>query len=141
MNFYDYIFYRIYKSINITNKSIPHWSSVFAISSVEIVNILTLFKYFNYSVSENIFKILAISLVLLNYFIFLFNKRYLNIIKFFDDKSLKNNFFFDVLIVIYICFSILVFFYLLNLKLVYSLVLISVVVITSLLAYMKSKRG
>ena len=128
----DYIFYRLYKNSNVTNKSIPEWSSIFVISIIltfNIFSILVLLDYDLKSIGEKGIKIIPLILIGLSYFLFIYKKRYINIIKYFDQT--ENKLIYDFLVLIYIIGSILFFFYLANVEIKYWIYIIVFVLIMS----------
>jgi hypothetical protein len=120
MKIIDYLFYRLYKNAIPTNKSIPEWSSIFVISIILVFNISCLAIILDYdfkSAGGNSFKVLYLVLFGINYFIFLYGKRYLNIIEKYD--KIKNKLIYDILVLLYIIGSVLFFFYLADIGIKY----------------------
>ena len=143
MNLYDYVFYRIYKSLNISNKSIPEWSTTFTISTVIFFNLFSLFIFLDYSIKslgEPKFKVLTASILIFHYFYFLFKNRYLRIIDKFEKSKFKKNIYHDIIVVVYICLSIFVFFDFLKIEILNSLILIGLILISSIYSFMKIKK-
>jgi hypothetical protein len=132
MKIVDYLFYRLYKNAIPTNKSIPEWSSIFVISIILSFNIFSIIVLLDYDlklIGEKSFKTIPLILIGLNYFVFLYKKRYLNIIEHFDQA--KNKLIFDILVLLYIIGSILFFFYLANVGIKYWIYIIVFVLIIS----------
>lgn len=132
MKIVDYLFYRLYKNAIPTNKSIPEWSSIFVISitlSFYIICLAIIFDYDIKSIGEKGFKILPVILMGISYFIFIYKKRYINIIENYDQ--IKNKLIYDILVFIYICGSILFFFYLADVGIKYWIYIIVFVLIIS----------
>ncbi|TGV00246.1 hypothetical protein [Flavivirga rizhaonensis] len=142
MNFYDYYFYRMYKSTNITNKSIPEWSTIIAISILFAINLFSILISCEYpieSIGEEGFGAIPLIIVALNYFYFLFNKRYLKIIDKYKGSKYNSNLFHDTIIVTYACLSIFIIFRVLNADYIYPIGLSLFIIATSLFGYIKSK--
>ncbi len=79
----DYFFYRLYKNTSVTNKSIPEWSSIIAISIILTFNIFSILVLLDFDlklIGEKGSKTIPLILIGINYFAFLYKKRYLNII-------------------------------------------------------------
>jgi len=132
MKIVDYLFYRLYKNAIPTNKSIPEWTSIFVISIILSFNIFSIIVLLDYDlklIGEKSFKTIPLILIGLNYFVFLYKKRYLNIIEHFDQA--KNKLIFDILVLLYIIGSILFFFYLANVGIKYWIYIIVFVLIIS----------
>jgi hypothetical protein len=128
----DYLFYRLYKNAIPTNKSIPEWSSIFVISITLTFNIFCVLKLLDYdlkSIGESGAKTIPLILIGLNYFVFIYKKRYIDIIKHFDQKN--NKLIFDVLVLTYIIGSILFLFYLANVGIKYWIYTIVFILILS----------
>ena len=84
MKLYDYVFCIIYLQLNKTNKSIPEWGTIFVISAIQLVNIMTILIYNDVdfaSISNKEFSIGAFVLVLINWTIFVYKSRYKKILK------------------------------------------------------------
>ena len=117
MNIYDYLYYKLYSFISGTNKSIPEWSTMIFLSVLEFLNIGTIVLLLNLNSidtitenANNIFISLILGLLILNYFIFLLNKRYIKILK----KYNRNKSIFDkggLIVILYVIASILIFIY------------------------------
>ena len=74
---YDYVFYSIYRNTGITNKSIPDWSTIIAISILLSMNIFSILIYIKYdieSIGETGFVSIPLLLIGINYLYFLKNK-------------------------------------------------------------------
>lgn len=128
----DYLFYRLYKNAIPTNKSIPEWSSIIVISIIltfNIFSVLVLMDYDIKSIGEKGAKTIPLVLIGLNYFCFLYKKRYLKIIERFDQE--KKKLIFDILVLLYVIGSILFFFYLANVGIKYWIYIIVFVLIIS----------
>jgi len=138
-NIYDYVFYSVYKNTSIINKSIPEWSTIIAISILLALNIFSILLYIEYdieSIGEKVFGAIPLILTGVNYFYFLKNKRYLNILKKYDKT--KNNLIYDILILAYACISVFILFSLLEAELKYPLILITVIILSVLITYFMS---
>lgn len=144
MRLYDYLFYRIYKSINVTNKSIPEWSTIITISILLAINLFSILLYYQYpieSIGEKGFGLIPLLTVAINYIYFIFNKRYLKIIDNYNNSKFNDNLFHDIIIVTYACLSIFILFKLLEVKKVYTVGVIIFIIATSLYSYIKKANG
>ncbi len=138
--FYDYIFYRLYKSVNIINKSIPEWSIIIALSTILFLNIFSILIFFNFPIKHvNIFIALQIFILIIHYFVFLKNKRFLKIIKQFNNSKNKKNLFHDILILCYFCFSYLIFSKFLGLVYESSIPTLLLMILGSLFVFFKTR--
>lgn len=81
------------------------------------------------SIGEKGAKTIPLIFIGLTYFVFIYKKRYLNIIEHFDQT--KNKLIFDFLVLLYIIGSILFFFYLANVGFKYWIYIIVFVLIIS----------
>jgi len=142
LHFYDYIFYRIYKSTNIINKSIPEWSTIITIATIVSINIFSLIIYFDFpieSIGRNGFGLMPLIIIAIHYFIFLSNKRHRKIISHFNKSKNRNNLFHDILILSYCSVSIYILFNLLGMELKSSMIVISTLAATSTIVYLYKK--
>ena len=132
MKIVNYLFYRLYKNSSITNKSVPEWASISVISitmTFNIVCLLILFEYDIKSIGKKYFELLPIILIGIGYFIFLYKKRYIKIIEHFDQIKIKP--IYDILVFLYICASILFFFYLADFGIKYWIFVIILLLVLS----------
>ena len=108
MYLYDYLFYKFYKIISIgTNKDVAEWISVILISLLEYFNISIVLVYFDmYFESKGAALLSLFILMIINYFIFLYKSRYLQIINRFSNESLLSKYFSLILVLGYIYLSI-----------------------------------
>ena len=108
MYLYDYLFYKLYKIICIgTNKDVAEWISVILISLLEYFNISIVLVYFDmYFESKGAALLSLFILMIINYFIFLYKSRYLQIINRFSNESLLSKYFSLILVLGYIYLSI-----------------------------------
>ena len=128
----DYIFYRLYKNSSVTNKSIPEWSSIFIISIALSFNVISVLIFFGFDIEligKKGFQLIPIIFIGINYFVFLYKKRYLNIINQFDQ--IENKLIYDILVLLYISGSILIFFYLAEMGIKYWIYIIALILIIS----------
>jgi hypothetical protein len=111
MKLLDYTFGILYQQINKTNKSIPEWSSIILISTVQLINLLTVLIYFNIDlpkVSKAKFFIGAFGLLFINWILFLYKGRYKSILK---NLANRMTWFRRFLVFSYIILSIFAFFW------------------------------
>ncbi len=128
LKFYDFVFFRILKFINLTNKSIPEWSTIILLSTVIFINTLSFYLGISYKEhGADSFRIFIFLLIFINYFIFLYKKRYLKIIDRFSKSVNKYYKTYDLLILIYICLSIFTFCTSLKFQTFYSLLFVLLV--------------
>lgn len=142
MKLYDYYFFRMFKSTNTTNKSIPEWSSIITMSILWAINIFSVLVYFDFPIKEtnkNVFGACFLTIIALHYLYFLSKNRYLKIIKRFTKSKYNKNLFHDILIVFYACASIFIFFKLLGIEMKYSIGLSLFVICTSVFGYFKGR--
>lgn len=142
MIFFDYIFYRIYRSNNIVNKSIPEWSAIIVMSLILMFNIISVLLYIDYdlkSLNANYLRYSLFVIIGMNYFFFLHKQRHLKIIKKYGHSNLGKNILHDILILLYACISVYFFFNLLKVELKYSVFVISIIIISSSLAWLWGK--
>ena len=143
MKLYDYIFYRIFKATNITNKSIPEWSTIISMSLILFINIFSVLLFVDYpieQIGENRFKYSSILIILVHYMIFLRNKRYVKIIDKYDNSTRKANIYHDIIIMIYASISVFIFFKLIKIEIKYSILIILFMVGYSLFVYLFGKK-
>ncbi len=130
---YNFYYSRIYKSLNKTNKSIPEWSSMLAISIFLAFNIFTVLGFFNFpfkSIGKIGFFMIPISMAILNYFYFIHTKRYKKIIKKYKNKKALG---FDILILTYIGITFFLFQYSVGVSMANSILAPSVIVVIILI--------
>ena len=139
---YDYIFYSIYKNTSVTNKSIPGWSTIFVISIIIAFNLFSLLIISDFDIKligEEGFGIIPLIIIGLNYLYFLNNRRHLDIIKKYEKT--ENKLIYDILILVYVCFSVFILFRVLDVKIKYPLTLITIIILSALIPYfMKPKK-
>jgi len=125
---YNFYYSRIYNSLNKTNKSIPEWSTMLAISIFLGFNIISVLGFFNFpfkSIGKIGFFMIPILMAILNYFYFIHTKRYKKIIKKYKNKKALG---FDVLILTYIGITFFLFQYSLGVSMANSILAPSIVV-------------
>ena len=112
MNPYYYFYYKVYKSVSKTNKSIPEWSSALVVSLFPYFNVMTIALYLKISgieflPSKSIMVSLFVLLMVFNFYFFLRNEFYKSIIKKYDklNYSLTGS----AIVLIYIISSIVAF--------------------------------
>lgn len=119
MNLYYLFYYRIYKATYKSNKDVVEWTSMVALSVLVFFNVVTLFAFIYSYIPKAIVKkgifVMGMLLILgINYFIFIFKRKYEKIIDNYSIKKGVNNFFTGILTLIYIIGSILLMFYVLK---------------------------
>ena len=109
----------------------------------DFFNVFSLFIFFDYSIksiSEPKFKVLIATILIFHYFYFLFKNRYLRIIEKFKKSKFKKNIYHDIIVIVYICLSIFMFFNFLKIEILNSLILIGLILISSIYSFMKIKK-
>ncbi|MNQ86236.1 hypothetical protein D3C85_1014240 [compost metagenome] len=114
MNVFNYVFYKMYKSTAKVNNLYPEIPTIIFLSALLFLNIVSVLLIFNVSIKQislnGIYLIITI-ILLFNFFYFLKNDKYKEILHEFDSK--KKILFLDVLIFIYpfitffVCFKLL----------------------------------
>ncbi len=140
MNFFDYYFYRMFKSTNTVNKSIPEWSSMITIALLLSLNIFSLLFYFDYPIEKigrNGFKYIILVLIVISYFYFLFKKRHLKIIEHYQNSKNDRNLLHDLIVLTYACLSIFILFRQIGMEDKYTVGLCLFVIATSVFGYFK----
>ena len=125
---YNFFYSRIYKSLNKTNKSIPEWSSMLAISFFMGFNIISILGFLNYpfrSIEKIGFLAIPLSIAVLNYFYFIHAKRYKKIIKHYKNRK---DIGFDILILAYIGITFFLFPYSLGMSMADSILAPSIII-------------
>tara|TARA_R110002074_G_C12026241_1_gene617028 strand:- start:83 stop:514 length:432 start_codon:yes stop_codon:yes gene_type:complete len=138
---YDYVFYSIYRNTSITNKSIPDWSTIIAISILLALNVFSILIYAEYdieSIGEQGFGAIPLILVGINYLYFLKNKRYQNILNGF--KNQQNKLFWDSIVLTYACVSVFILFRILEIGLKTTLLLTGFIALTGIIPYLFRKK-
>lgn len=91
MKFFDLLFCTFYRNIERTNKSIPEWSTIIAISILLFFNVFCFLSFFDLPI-KNIgkigFLILGGLILFLNYLYFLNNNKYKIILKRYTNNGL-----------------------------------------------------
>ena len=118
MNFYFFIYYKIYKVILKTpNKDIAEWSSMTAFSLLLLFNLGYLIIITNIYKTLFVFKnqyfmvLIMILILSLNYLLFIRKNRYLKIKKDFSKLSKTKETIFGYLVLLYVIGSIWLFFH------------------------------
>lgn len=133
---YDYVFYSIYRNTLITNKSIPEWSTIIAISLLLACNVFSILIYIEYdieSIGEKGFGAIPLILSGINYLYFLNNKRYHNILNRF--KNQQNKLLWDSIVLIYACISIFSLFYILGIEIKTTLFITGFIALTGIVPF------
>lgn len=139
MNFYNILFVRVFNSLYQTNKSIPEWSSIVAISMFLFFNIISILLFFDVEIilfGSSFFQYTPLVLITLNYFYFLHDKKYLH----FLEKYNRSSYLSSVLVLIYIFASTILFFKMLKMDNKYTIGIIGVYGLLILNAYLKGKK-
>ena len=143
MNFYEFLFARIYSSLYQTNKSITEWSTIVSISILLFFNIFSIVLSSNIKITPNdsdSFKFLILAIIGLNYFYFLYKKRYISLLEKYKENK-KNLFLKNLLVLAYIFISTISFFKILGLNNKYTIVIVCVYGLIILNAYLKSRKN
>jgi hypothetical protein len=130
MNFYELIYLNIYLSLSRTNKSIPQWSTLFCLSSLFILNLLSIFKLLDVEIKglEKTEIYVAAGVIFgIHYLYFQKGNR---IIKKITDLKPKVNLTNRILTLIYVFSSISLFCYLANFGLESSLIFMFIIGLT-----------
>jgi hypothetical protein len=111
MNLYFLIYYRIYKATHKTNNDVVEWTSMVALSALVFFNILTLLALVYPNISKiglKKFHFIAgsICIMSINYFIFIYRKKYIHIFKEYSIIKWINSFPVGFLVILYIVGSI-----------------------------------
>jgi len=139
MKVLDILFYVLYSTSNKTNKSIPEWSTIIAISILFSFNIFSLFVLFNVnieSIGKKGFQLIPIILIGLNWNLFLKKKRYLKIL---ENYSKQKTILYTIIVILYVILSISFLFIALEMIAYLGLVLISLTVIIIIAQIMGEK--
>ena len=119
MNLYYLFYYRLYKASYKTNKEVVEWTSMITLSVLIFLNVITLLAFIYPHIpkilfNKSVFIIGMLLIIGINYFIFIFKRRFEKIIKDYSNKKGMNNFFSGLLTITYIVGSIFLMFYVLR---------------------------
>ena len=143
MNFYEFLFARIHNSLYQTNKSITEWSTIVSISILLFFNIFSILLYSNIKITpddSDYFKFLILVIIGLNYFYFIYKKRYISLLEKYKENK-KNLFLKNLLVLAYIFISTISFFKILGVNNKYTIVIVCVYGLIILNAYLKSRKN
>ncbi|MBB3123513.1 hypothetical protein FHS04_001016 [Mesoflavibacter sabulilitoris] len=142
MIIFNYIFFSIYKSISITNNWWPKKSTISAITVLLYFNLLTIVAFLNEEILKTkiLFFFIFIITFVLPHFYYYKKGRLEEIIEKFEEINRKKLFKYDLLVLTYVCASVYLFFYSLNVGNEIPFILISIILITSLYSYLKIVR-
>lgn len=138
---YDYVFFSIYRNTSITNKSIPDWSTIIAISMILAFNIFSILIYIEYdieSIGEKGFGAMPLILIGINYFYFLKNNKYEIILNRFENH--QNKLFLDSIVLTYACVSVMTLFYFLKIELETTLFMTGFIALSGIIPYLFRKK-
>ncbi len=124
MNFYELIYLNIYLSLSKTNKSIPEWSTLFCLSALFLLNLLSTFILLNIEIKDLLREqkyIFIGGVIVVHYLYFQMGNR---IIKKITKLKPKVNLVNKLLTLLYVFGTISLFCYLGNVGLNNSLILI-----------------
>jgi hypothetical protein len=116
---YDYFFYELFCFAKKTpSKDDAEWTTIISISLLQGFNIDVLLKG-NFEIFSNIrknvffsdYKIMFIFLLIINYFVFIYNGRYKNIVNYYQMENDENFIYGKSIILIYVILSILLLFF------------------------------
>ena len=104
--------------LEVQNKDVVEWTSMVFLSVIVFFNIITLFSFIypymgKLQVGKRVFVISMLSVIVLNYFIFIYKGKYKRIISDYSEKAWANNFWSAIFALIYIIGSVALMFYLL----------------------------
>ena len=142
MNFYEFLFARIHNSLYQTNKSITEWSTIVSISILLFFNIFSILLYSNIKITpddSDYFKFLILVIIGLNYFYFIYKKRYISLLEKYKENK-KNLFLKNLLVLAYIFISTISFFKILGVNNKYTIVIVCVYGLIILNAYLKIRK-
>ena len=123
-----------------TNKSIAEWSTIIVISILLTFNLISLLVLFDIpiqKIGKGGFKFIPLVFIGLNWLYFLKGSKYLKIIE--NPPLNKNRFYYNIIVIMYVLFSICFLFTTLNVDLKYLLYTIFFLTITMLIAYLKAR--
>ena len=141
MNFYELIYLNIYLSLSRTNKSIPEWSTLFCLSSLFILNLLSISVLLNIELKElEETQVYIIAGVVFGIHYLYFQKGH-RILKKITDLKPKVNLTNRILTILYVLGTISLFCYLANIGLNNYLILIIVIIVSTILAHFFGKRN
>ena len=121
INPYYYLYYKIYKLTYRTNHNIIEWSSMLTVSTLAYFNtvsiiILTIPKKNIIQFGPQIFIRGVFLSIFINYYIFINRRRYIVIVKSFENESRNQKIFGTIFALAYIFFSAWIFVYLIKTK-------------------------
>lgn len=137
----DILFYRLFFLANKTNKSIPEWSTIILISILQFFNLISVLLYFDIpieKIGKDMFRIIPVILIGINWIYFLMTKRYEKILTI--PPITRNIKLTDTIIILYVVFSIFFFFTMLKIKIKYLMLTYTLLSIVSFIAYFDGKR-
>ncbi len=130
------LFYILYSFSYRTNKGIPEWSTIIAISILLTFNTISFLVLFNIPIErigESGFKFMPLVFTALNWFYFLNKKRYLKILK--NPPLNKNLLLLNIVVIIYVVLTIVFFFTMLKISNDYILATIIFLSFVMIIAY------
>ena len=139
MNLYNYIFYRIYKTISRINNVFPEFSTSIYLSILIFINILSIILFIEIPLDKiglnNIYFGLTIIYVV-NHLYFIKKNRYIKIVENFDKK--ENSLFLNILILIYPYLSFFLLFKTLKIDNTSTFVTVGVLILIDVIALFSS---
>jgi hypothetical protein len=120
LNIYYYTYFKLYKFVEKTNRDVAEWASMIFFSELLWFNIFTILYYLDLLQSDFIKHhayvsvLVMVLLFIINYFVFINNRRYRKIIKLYSSESKNKNVIGIVLVIIYSIVSIYLFFHTLH---------------------------
>jgi hypothetical protein len=126
LKFYKYLYYRIY-SWNLKrwgSNDIPHWNALFGVSYMMLSNVFIVgaileiygIEFFDDQSIRQLIICLANLILIINYFCFVFNKKYLKISKEFSNEDKRKRNLNALLLWVYAIITFLLPFFLVNLN-------------------------
>jgi len=115
MNLYYLIYYKIYKTTFKSNKDVVEWTSMVFLSVLVFFNLITLFSFVyphikQQMIGKNLFIGSMLGVIVFNYFIFIYNRKYKKIISDYSEKKWPNNFWAGVFTLSYIVSTVVLMF-------------------------------
>ena len=141
MNFYNYIFYKIYKSISGVNKFAPEMPTIIWLSLLIMMNVFSGIIFFKIPLEKiglnNLYIILTFIFVF-NFSYFIRKKKYIIIIENYDKE--KRKFIFDYAIAIYPFFSFFLFFKSLKIDNSYIFIMLTILLVLEIYKYLNKDK-
>ncbi len=135
MNFYDHLYFNIYKSLSRTNKSIPEWSTIIVICILFWFNLLSVTKIAEINImgldKQQVYVAMGV-IFGIHYLYFLFKNR---ITKKIERQEPKTNFLSKALTMGYVLGTFSLFSYITEMKIEYYLILVLGIISTTAITH------